>query len=71
MLEIVANLVPEIVTLVIAVAVAVARTTETSIDNKLAKLARNNKGGIISAIRSVIGSDPETKKKVRDATRGK
>lgn len=70
-MEIVVDVLPELVVLVIAVGVAVARTTENSIDNKLAKLAQENKSGIISAIRSVIGTDPKTKKKVQDAVRGK
>jgi len=70
-MEIVLSFVPELVTLVIAVAVAVARTTDTQIDNKRAKLAQENKGGIVTAIRSVLGKDPETKQKVRDAVRGK
>lgn len=70
-MEVVVDVLPELVVLVIAVGVAVARTTENSIDNKLAKLAQENKSGIISAIRSVIGTDPKTKKKVQDAVRGK
>ncbi len=70
-MEIVVEILPELVTLVIAVGVAVARTTDTQIDNKLAKLARDNKSGIVGAIRSVLGTDSGAKQKVRDAVRGK
>lgn len=66
-MEIVLSVLPELVALLIAVAFVVARTTDTAIDNKLAKLAQENKGGIVKAIRSVLGSDAETRAEVRKA----
>jgi len=66
-MEIVLSVLPELVALLIAVAFVVARTTDTAIDNKLAKLAQKNKSGIVKAVRSVLGSDAETRAEVRKA----
>jgi len=70
MVDILVDLIPEIVTLVIAAAIVFARTTETAIDDKVAKAAKKHKPGIIGAIRTVLGEDGESRKKVRRISQG-
>lgn len=62
MLDVLLSKLPEIVGIAIAIWVAVARTTDTAFDNKLAKLAKENRQGIVSAIRSLAGDSKKGKK---------
>mgnify|MGYP006424481863 CR=1 FL=1 len=65
-MDIVLSVLPELVTLVIAVGIVFARTTDNAIDDKVFKLAQDNKPGIVSAIRGVAGTNERDKRKVQD-----
>jgi len=52
--DILLSILPELVVLVTAVAVAVARTTDNSLDDKVARLARDNQKQITGAIRDLV-----------------
>ena len=56
-MDILLQLLPEIVTLVIAVGIAVARTTPNSLDDKVARLAEDNQKAITRAIRNIARSE--------------
>jgi hypothetical protein len=67
-MEVLFDLIPEIIGFVIAVGVAVARTTETAIDNKVAKMAKNHQSQIKSAVKELVGANsggnsPDNQKK--------
>ena len=51
------SVLPEIITVVVAVGVAVARTTSNSLDNKVANLAQDNQKAIRQAIEGLIAED--------------
>lgn len=53
-MDIVLNLLPEIITFLVAVGIAVARTTDTKIDDKVAKLVKNNRSQLTSAVRTLV-----------------
>lgn len=65
-MEFLTDLLPELVTLLIAAGIAVARTTENAIDNKVFKIARDRKSGIVNGLRSLL-RDEGTKRAVREA----
>jgi len=60
-MEIVLDFLPELVTLVIAVAVAVARTTDNKLDDKIAGLASDNKSAITKTIRNLVRDEDRRK----------
>lgn len=68
-MDILIELLPHIVTVTIAAGVAFARTTDTALDDKLFKLAQDNKSGIITAIKSLIDKDPEVRDAVKRAAK--
>lgn len=68
-MDIVLSFLPELVTLLVAVGVAVARTTDNAIDDKVFKLAKNNKPGLVNGLRSLLREDKGTKQAVKDANK--
>ena len=64
-MDILFELIPHIVTLVVAVGVAVSRTTSNKLDDKIAQLAKDNKASITNAIRSLAKEEGEKAAKAR------
>lgn len=65
-MDVLISVLPELVTLVIAVGLVFARTTDNALDDKIFKLAQKNKSGIVTAIRGVAGVSERDKGKVRN-----
>jgi len=62
MVDLILNNLPGIITGLVAIGTVIARTTDTAIDNKLVKLARDNREGIVSAVRSLASDSKRGKK---------
>ena len=58
------SILPEIITVLVAVGIAVARTTDNSLDDKVANLAQDNQKSIRKAIEGLIAQD-----KVKEAAK--
>jgi len=67
--EVLLSIIPEIVAVVLAAAVAVARTTDTKIDDKVAELAQDNTKKINRAVKSLLDEEENEKHADREARR--
>lgn len=56
MFDLFMSILPELVTVLIAVGTAIARTTDSAIAKRLSRMARNNEGEIITAIKNIASS---------------
>jgi hypothetical protein len=52
---------PELVTLVIAIAVAISRTTDNKIDDKVARLAEKHESKLTGAVKRLVQDDKAKK----------
>jgi hypothetical protein len=61
MMDVIVDFLPELVTLVVAVAVAVARTTDNKIDDKVARLAEKHESKLTGAVKRLVQDDKAKK----------
>jgi len=63
MMDVIVNFLPELVTLVIAIGVAVSRTTDNKIDDKVAKLAEKHESKLTNAVKRLVDDKDKEKTK--------
>jgi hypothetical protein len=60
-MEVLIEILPELVAVALAAAVAFARTTDTKIDDKVAKLAKRNSSRVTEALKDLLDAEEEEK----------
>jgi len=61
MLDVILDFIPELIGIVIAIGVAVARTTDNKIDDKVARLAEKHESKLTGAVKRLVQDDKAKK----------